>query len=70
MKKWKVSFGIARAFDTEESHSNTRKRFFSTKKQAEKYLNRLHKFTFQDPTFYEFDLIAWTSLTKNRNFNK
>ena len=68
--KYKVSYGIARAFDTEESHSNTRHKFFSNKKQAEKYLKRLNKFSFQDPIFYELDFIAWTSLINNKNFNK
>lgn len=70
MKKWQVSFGIGVAYNTELSHSNTRRKFFSTKKQAEKYLNRLHKFSFQDPYFNELDLIAWTSLTCHKHHNK
>ena len=72
MKKWKVSFGKTRSYyELENStHANTRYKYFNTKKQAEKYLNRLHKFNFQDPYFYEFKFIAWTSLTQNRNFNK
>ena len=68
--KYKVSYGIARAFDTEESHSNTRHKYLSTKKQAQIFLNRIDKFSFMDSCFSEFKLIAWTSITINKNYNK
>ena len=54
-----VKFGMARAYYTPELHENTRSKTFTNKEKAEKYWDRLDKFTFKDPVFSEFYLIAW-----------
>lgn len=57
--KYTVKFGMARAYYTPELPENTRSKTFTNIKKAKRYWDRLDKFTFKDPVFSEFYLIAW-----------
>ena len=61
-KEYIVKFGMARRFNDEEDHQNTRVRRFTSKKLALKCLKRLNKFNFQDRYLDEFKVPAWTDL--------
>tara|TARA_R100000322_G_scaffold155597_1_gene114759 strand:- start:137 stop:337 length:201 start_codon:yes stop_codon:yes gene_type:complete len=62
---YKVSFGMARCWNEEETRKNTRHRFFNNEKKAGDFLDRLNKFTFKDKTLKDFKLIAWSEIYKN-----
>jgi|8_EtaG_2_1085327.scaffolds.fasta_scaffold57523_4 hypothetical protein len=64
---YKVSFGIARCWNEEETKENTRHRFFNDEKKAWNFLDRLNKFTFKDKTLRDFKLIAWNDLEEVNN---
>tara|TARA_R100000789_G_scaffold70319_1_gene65831 strand:- start:253 stop:465 length:213 start_codon:yes stop_codon:yes gene_type:complete len=61
-KEYIVKFGIAKCFNDEENHQNTRVKRFTNKKLALKCLRRLNKFSFQDRYLAEFKVPAWTDL--------
>ena len=61
-KEYIVKFGMARRFNDEEDHQNTRVRRFTNKNSALKCLRRLNKFNFQDRYLAEFKVPAWTDL--------
>ena len=58
---YKVSFGMARWWNEEETRENTRHRFFRDEKKAWDFLDRLNKF----PS----SLIAWNDLHKRNVIN-
>ena len=61
-KEYIVKFGIARSWNEEENHQNTKTKTFTNKKLAWKCLKRLNKFKLKDRYVANFTVPAWTDL--------
>jgi hypothetical protein len=61
-----VDFGKSKSWIEDFNKSNYRSRRFKTRKEAESFLDRLHKFNFKDGDYPEHNLIGWTHIYSRR----